>query len=169
MRGLVAIKELRLRPQGSWLDRTLQRGDAVIIPKLDRGFRNTQDMLNTLEVWERRGVTVHLLDCQVDTSTASGRLFMTMLAAIAEFERSRIIERIREKANLRKSMGLTGNGMAPYGFKKALVQGEKRVVPDDWNRQLGGTSVAWQNRLGLPRLRMRPSVGFRCRPALLNP
>jgi DNA invertase Pin-like site-specific DNA recombinase len=139
--GVSGNKELRSRPQGARLDRALQRGDAVIIPKLDRGFRNTQDMLNTLEVWERRGVTVHLLDCQVDTSTASGRLFMTMLAAIAEFERSRIIERIREKADLRRSMGLTGNGMAPYGFKKALVLGQKRIVPDDWTRHLGGRIV----------------------------
>ncbi|MFL5242520.1 MAG: recombinase family protein [Gemmataceae bacterium] len=94
--------------------------------------------------WERRGIIVQLLDVQAYTSTATVRLFLHMLAAMAEFERSRIIERIREKANLRKSMGLTGNGMAPYGFKKATVHGKKQFVRDNWTRYLGGRIVEWR-------------------------
>jgi DNA invertase Pin-like site-specific DNA recombinase len=142
--GVSGNKELRCRPQGCRMDVALKEGDAVVIPKLDRGFRNLRDLLNTLDVWERRGIIVHLLDVQADTSTATGRLFLHMLAAMAEFERSRIIERIREKANLRKSMGLTGNGMAPYGFKKATVHGKKEIVRDDWTRHLGGQIVEWR-------------------------
>ena len=142
--GVSGNKELRSRPQGCGLDVALKEGDAVVIPKLDRGFRNLRDILNTLEVWERRGITLHLLDVQVDTSTASGRLFLHMMAAMAEFERSRTVERIRERVNLRKSMGLTGNGMAPYGFKKATVHGKKEIVRDDWTRHLGGQIVEWR-------------------------
>ncbi|MFL5243882.1 MAG: recombinase family protein [Gemmataceae bacterium] len=52
-------------------------GDAVIVPKLDRGFRNMRDILNTLETWERRGISLHLLDVQADTTTEGRCLLST--------------------------------------------------------------------------------------------
>jgi len=59
-------------------------------------------------------------------------------------ERARIVERVREKANLRKSMGLTGNGMAPYGFNRPIVCGKKKIVMDDWTRNFGDQMLQWR-------------------------
>jgi DNA invertase Pin-like site-specific DNA recombinase len=59
------------RPQ---LLSALKRGDHLIVAKLDRAFRDTLDLAQTLRRLESAGVTVHLLDIRVDTSTSAGRL-----------------------------------------------------------------------------------------------
>ncbi|MFL5240574.1 MAG: hypothetical protein ACJ8FY_00570 [Gemmataceae bacterium] len=53
---------------------------------------------------------------------------------------------ITQKGNSLKSMGLTGNSMAPYGFKKATVHGKKEIVKDEWARHLGGQIVEWRSK-----------------------
>src|SRR5437016_2785618 len=68
-RAVSAItRNLVERPMGEALNTRLKRGDHVIFPKLDRGFRNTRDMLVTMDNWIARGVTAHFVDLNVDTS-----------------------------------------------------------------------------------------------------
>jgi DNA invertase Pin-like site-specific DNA recombinase len=88
------------RPQGSILLARLQPGDIVIAAKLDRCFRDAADGLATVRELERRRVTLFLLDLGGDvTKHGIPRLLVTMLAAVAEFERHRIAERIAEARN----------------------------------------------------------------------
>ena len=79
--------------------------DGIVVWKFDRFFRSTQHMLKVLDTCQRKGLEFISLTEQIDTSTPVGKLVFTLLAAIAEFERSLIAERIR-------------NGMRKEGAKK---------------------------------------------------
>jgi len=61
-------------------------GDVLVITKLDRLARSTRDLLNIANTLERKGVSLVVLDQQIDTGTPTGKLLFTMLGAIAEFE-----------------------------------------------------------------------------------
>lgn len=69
--------------------------DIVIVTKLDRLGRSTVDLLNTLDDFEARGVRFIALTQAMDTATPAGKLLRTVIAAVAEFERDIIRERIR--------------------------------------------------------------------------
>ena len=77
-------------------DARQRRIDLVLVWKLDRAFRSTLHCLRTLEAWQRQGVDFACLTQNVDTTSAEGQLLLTILAAVAEFERSLIAERVKE-------------------------------------------------------------------------
>jgi putative DNA-invertase from lambdoid prophage Rac len=82
------------RPGFSKLLDKLDEGDTLVVTKLDRLGRNTTDVLGTVEKLAAMGVHVHCLALKgVDLTSASGRLHMTVLAAVAQFERDLLIER----------------------------------------------------------------------------
>jgi DNA invertase Pin-like site-specific DNA recombinase len=82
------------RPQLAKLMRTLQAGDIVVVTKLDRLGRSTRELLDLIDRIGKAGAAFRSLgDPLFDTSGAQGRLLVTMLAAIAEFERELIRER----------------------------------------------------------------------------
>lgn len=75
------------------LDR-LDEGDKLVVTKLDRLGRNTTDVLATVEILAARGVHVHCLALKgADLTSAAGKLQMTVLAAVSQFERDLLIER----------------------------------------------------------------------------
>jgi DNA invertase Pin-like site-specific DNA recombinase len=73
-----------------------RRIDIVLVWKLDRAFRSTLHCLRTLEAWQRSGVGFACLTQNVDTTSPEGQLLLTILAAVAEFERTLIAERVKE-------------------------------------------------------------------------
>jgi putative DNA-invertase from lambdoid prophage Rac len=82
------------RPGFSKLLNKLDEGDTLVVTKLDRLGRNTTDVLATVETLAAMGVHVYCLALKgVDLTSASGRLHMTVLAAVAQFERDILIER----------------------------------------------------------------------------
>ncbi len=82
------------RPVFSKLLEKLDDRDTLVVSKLDRLGRNTTDVLSTVEKLAALGVHVHCLALRgVDLTSASGRLHMTVLAAVAKFERDLLIER----------------------------------------------------------------------------
>ncbi len=90
------------RPQLAKLMANLQAGDVVTVTKLDRLGRSTRELLDLIEKISKAGASFRSLgDPLFDTTGAQGRLLVTMLAAIAEFERELIRERTgagRERA-----------------------------------------------------------------------
>lgn len=91
------------RPEAQKLIRELKAGDTIIIAKLDRGFRDTADCLNTVKWLQKRNVTLRILDIALDVSTPIGEMILTIMASVATFERKRIAERIKDGfANGRK-------------------------------------------------------------------
>jgi len=89
-------------------------GDTLVITKLDRLARSTRDLLNIAKRLEDKKVELSVLDQQIDTSTASGKLLLNMLAVIAEFENDLRKDRQMQGINLAKSKGIK------FGRKKAL-------------------------------------------------
>ena len=72
----------------------LRPGDTLIVTKLDRLARSTLDMLTLITDLGKRGVGVRsLAERDIDTTTAAGKLMLTVFAAVAQFERERIKER----------------------------------------------------------------------------
>lgn len=125
------------RPAGFEVNRRLRAGDHVVISKLDRGFRSFFDFCRTLEEWTKRGVFVHMLNLQVDTSSVMGRLVARIIAAVAEAERELISERTREHFRVMKIKNKNKNGPRcgnhpPMGFKRA-GKGEGRRLDPDWD------------------------------------
>jgi DNA invertase Pin-like site-specific DNA recombinase len=77
----------------------VREGDTLVIAKLDRLARSVADLLGIVARLEAKGVALRVLAMggqPLDTGTATGRLMLTMLGAVAEFERALMLERQRE-------------------------------------------------------------------------
>ena len=117
------------RPGGHELFRSLRADDRIVVSKVDRAFRNTQDALDSVEQLDRIGVMLHIAYDQIDLSTPNGRLFFTFGAAMAQWEAETISQRIREAWAVRKSKGYVGGGKTPMGYMRIGPMGHRRDVP----------------------------------------
>ena len=135
---------LAMRDGGGKLCSSLQPGDAVILFKLDRAFRVLQDAIHWLDAWREGGVSIHILDMQMDTTTAIGQAMLKVVGVFAELERMRISERLRETFREMKKQGRATGPNAPWGFKIVVdktrrnKQGRpfKLVVPNAAERKM---------------------------------
>ena len=93
------------RPQLAAMLDHLREGDTVIVCKLDRIARSTKHLLEIVETLEARKVSFKVLNINLDTSTPTGKLMLSMLASIAQFEREMMLERQREGIRLAKDAG----------------------------------------------------------------
>lgn len=73
-----------------------REGDTFVVTKLDRLARSVQHLWQTVDKLEGKGVYLKIQDMGVDTSTPTGRLMLTLLGGIAQFEREVMLERQRE-------------------------------------------------------------------------
>ena len=80
--------------------------DVVICAKLDRLARSTHHLVTLAKEWEALGVDLIVLDQAIDTTTPTGRLLFHVLAAIAEFERDLIRERVKAGLARAKAKGV---------------------------------------------------------------
>ena len=105
------------RPQAAEMLAWMHEHDvrAIVFTKLDRGFRDALDCLFTVDDLNRRGVHLHILDIQLDTSTPVGKLVLTVMAAIAEFENRRRSERQKAANAVKRARG-ERCGNIPYGW-----------------------------------------------------
>ena len=84
------------RPQLEALLDYMREGDVVYIHDLSRLARSTKDLLEIVEQLQAKGVELVSNKENIDTSTPTGKLMLTMIGAIAEFERANLLERQRE-------------------------------------------------------------------------
>ena len=106
------------RPQLQALLEFVREGDTVYIHSLDRLARSTKDLLAIVEQLQAKGVELHSNKEAIDTSTATGKLMLTMIGAIAEFERQNLLERQREGIAIAKEEG--------------KYKGRKQLKPEAW-------------------------------------
>ena len=107
--------------------------DAVIVYKLDRIFRNTIDALETTRYFEKCGVSFHSIQETLDTKSAMGKFFFTIMAGIAEMERGIIGERTKQALKYKKTNGEKTGGHIPFGYDvnkygKLVVNAPERAV-----------------------------------------
>lgn len=78
------------------IEKKLKFGDTFVVWDLDRAFRSTVDALLEVEKLRQRGIEFQIVNLNVDTSTPSGELIYTVMAAFAQFERRNLIVRTKE-------------------------------------------------------------------------
>jgi len=106
-------------------------GDTIYIESFSRLARNTIDLLKLIEQMNDKGIKVMSLKEGLDTSTATGKLMLTMIGAIATFERENLLERQREGIALAKAEGKYKGRQAkelPANFKELYDQYQTRVI-----------------------------------------
>jgi putative DNA-invertase from lambdoid prophage Rac len=107
--GVSGSTPLANRPQGLRLLAEVESGDVIVVTKLDRMFRSASDALATLDALKAKGVALHMLDLGGDVlGNGVGKLVFTILAAVAEAQRERIAERIREAKRHLSQQGAYG-------------------------------------------------------------
>jgi DNA invertase Pin-like site-specific DNA recombinase len=99
--GISGTKEKRPELDRLMADAHRRRFDAVVVWKFDRFARSVSHLLRALETFKAQGIEFVSFSGQLDTSTPAGKLVFTVLGAVAELERSLIVERV--KAGLRNA------------------------------------------------------------------
>lgn len=93
------------RPQLQKMLDYVREGDTVYIYDFSRLARSTKDLLEIVELLNNKGVTLISNKENIDTSTPTGKLMLTMIGAIAEFERANLLERQKEGIEIAKRQG----------------------------------------------------------------
>jgi DNA invertase Pin-like site-specific DNA recombinase len=100
---------------------------AVIVAKLDRLTRSVKDLCNLLELFEKRKVALISVAESLDTGSAGGRLVITIMAAVSQWEREAIGERTRDALRHKRNQGQRV-GNIPFGSR--LAADGQRLEPD---------------------------------------
>jgi len=124
------------RPEFSRMVDRLEAGDVLVVLKLDRLGRDVQDVLATIEELSARSIHVKSFDLDgVDLTSAAGKLQLTVLAAVAAFERDRIRERTKE--GLARSHKKPGRPVALTTTKKVQVCKKRGLTQSQAAKELG--------------------------------
>jgi DNA invertase Pin-like site-specific DNA recombinase len=112
------------RPELAKVLKRLDTGDVLIVTRLDRLARSTRDLLNILDDIAKRGAGFKSLhDAWADTTSAHGRLMVTILAGLAEFERELILARTSDGRARAKACGVRFGrpaALTPHQRQEAL-------------------------------------------------
>ncbi len=118
--GSVAAAE---RPGFMKLVDRMEKGDVLVVTKLDRLGRNAMDVRSTVELLSGHGVRVHCLALGgVDLTSAAGKMTMQVIAAVAEFEKDLLVERTRSGIARARAAG------KQFGRPPSLTQTERKAV-----------------------------------------
>lgn len=116
------ISAAKERPELEKLILLLQKGDTVIVWKLDRLGRSLRHLIDLVKSFEDKGVKFISLQDSINTTTAQGRLIFNFFASLAEFERDIIRERTHAGLDAARARGRTGGrkkGLSPEAQIKA--------------------------------------------------
>lgn len=124
------------RPQLQAMLDYVREGDTVYVKDLSRLARNTKDLLDIVEYLNNKGVALKSIKENIDTSTNFGKLMLTFLGAIYEFERANLLERQRDGIAVAKKQGKY------KGRKKVPKPANFKEVYKKWlNRQITSISA----------------------------
>jgi DNA invertase Pin-like site-specific DNA recombinase len=114
------------RPELAKLLRRLDKGDVLVVSRLDRLARSTRDLLNVLDAVSKANAKFKSLhDAWADTTTPHGELMVTILAGLATFERHLIRARTQEGRKRAKDRGVKfgrPNKLTPHQRQEALAR-----------------------------------------------
>ena len=137
IKGKAASKEIDIAPDLVFIDRGKSAGEGkhrpqlerlldavragrveyVVVHKLDRFTRSLRDFTELMSVLRDHGVELIVVDNDFDSSSAFGKMMLSILAMFAEMERDMIVSRNQNVAAFRREQGMVG-GTAPFGYRK---------------------------------------------------
>jgi len=118
-------------------------GDRIVVTKLDRLSRSSMELQNTAKTLESKKIDLRVLEQNIDTSSASGKLLFNMIGIVAEFEREMINERAAEGRKAAMENGVK------FGRKKVLADDEIVEAKKLVSSGLGKKEIG--KRLGVSR------------------
>lgn len=119
----------------------LRSGDILVVYKFDRLGRSLSDLLSVISDLHQKGVEIHSIKDDIDTSSTSGRLMMHIFASLAEFERDLIIERTQA------------------GRKAAMARGKKMGRPKmKRNNKATATAILYQKGMTIDQIQEQLSI-----------
>ena len=117
------------RPKLKELLEFAREGDTVYIWDFSRLARSTKDLLDIVDIMNDKGINLISIKENLDTTTATGKLMLTMIGAINEFERANLLERQREGIEIAKNKG--------------VYKGRKKIdYPTNWQE----VYIKWKQR-----------------------
>jgi DNA invertase Pin-like site-specific DNA recombinase len=150
-----ALKEAGVRPSRIFTDKIsgstaerdglelltlkVEKGDAILVTKLDRLGRDTADMIGLIKAFDKMGVGVRFLHDGISTEGTMGKMVVTILSAVAEAERQRILERTNEGRLAAKAEGVK------FGPKYTI---DRQQVIRMREEGMGATAIAKALKIG---------------------
>ena len=138
------------RPELDKMISILRTGDEILVWRLDRLGRSLKHIIDLVLNFNNKGIVIRGISDGVDTSTSSGRLFLNIMASLAEYERELIRERTNAGLQIARSRGKKGG--RPKGFTKETaakllimrsVYKDKNKTPEEIYKPLGLTRATF--------------------------
>ncbi|EAA2737148.1 recombinase family protein [Salmonella enterica subsp. enterica] len=113
----------------------VEEGDVILVKKLDRLGRDTADMIQLIKEFDAQGVSIRFIDDGISTDGEMGKMVVTILSAVAQAERQRILERTNEGREEAKLKGVK------FGRKRRINRKELLELHE---QGIGATEIAKQ-------------------------
>ncbi|MFI3215694.1 MAG: recombinase family protein [Methylococcales bacterium] len=117
----------------------VEKGDVILVKKLDRLGRDTADMINLIKEFDEAGISIRFLDDGISTEGAMGKMVVTILSAVAQAERQRILERTNEGRIEAKARGIK------FGRKRTIDRGKLLMLSQ---QGFGATEISKKMGIG---------------------
>ena len=144
--GISASIALRDRPDGKRLLEDAKSGDTIFASKFDRLFRSARDALNMAEIFKEKGIKLVLFNFGTEPVNGNGigEFFFTIIAAVAQLERTLIRERMTDGKKAKIAKGGHVGGKAPYGFRIVGHGRAAQLEPIAEEQKVIDTLRAWK-------------------------
>ena len=117
----------------------VEEGDVILVKKLDRLGRDTSDMIQLVKEFDEMGVAIRFLDDGISTEGTMGKMVVTILSAVAQAERQRILERTNEGRIEAKANGVK------FGRKRSIDRSQLKALIE---KGAGASKIAEQMKIG---------------------
>ncbi len=117
----------------------VEEGDVILVKKLDCLGRDTADMIQLIKKFDEMGIAIRFLDDGISTEGTMGKMVVTILSAVAQAERQRILERTNEGRIEAKANGVK------FGRKQTIDRVKVTILRE---QGLGATEIARQMKIG---------------------
>lgn len=117
----------------------VEEGDTILVKKLDRLGRDTADMIKLIKEFDKEGVGIRFLDDGISTEGTMGKMVVTILSAVAQAERQRILERTNEGRVEAKNKGVK------FGRKPTIDRKNLKAL---FEKGFGATKIAKSMGIG---------------------